>query len=105
MAGRVAPYPEITGRGHEPLAEMPEPDAVDQHARRQRILGIGDCLGQLEPAAPFLEWLAILPRQQAKEPPRNRRSRPARIARAGIRGDCKGCGASFMTMARAGAAG
>ena len=64
----------------QPLAEVPEPDAVDQHPGRQRVLGVGDRLGQLEPAASFLERPTVGPGEHAEEPPRDGRARPARIA-------------------------
>ena len=51
MAGRVAHDAEIVRRGDEPLAKMELPDPVDDHARRQRVLGAGQPASQPEPAA------------------------------------------------------
>src|SRR5258708_4502654 len=36
MSGLVSLHPEITLRGHQRLTEMPAPDPVHDHARRQR---------------------------------------------------------------------
>ncbi len=80
MAGRVAAHAEVAGRRDQPLAEMPLPHAVDQHAGRQRVLGVGDGPGQIEPAAPFGERSTVRARQHLQEPPRDRRARPSRIA-------------------------
>ena len=44
------------------------------------LLGLGDRLRQLEPAAPFLERRAVAAGKHLEEPPRNRRPRPPRIA-------------------------
>ena len=38
MAGTFAKRPEIGGRPHDPTPEVVEPDAVDQHSRRERVL-------------------------------------------------------------------
>ena len=48
---RLAELAEVVGRGDEAGAEQPVPDAVDEHARGERVVGDWRRLGQLEPAA------------------------------------------------------
>ena len=97
--------PKSLGVVDQPLAEVPVPDPVDQHPGRQRVLGVDDRLGQLEPAAPLLERAAARARRATL---RNCRG-TALPGRPGLprRKTCgsTGLGASFITIARAGAAG
>ena len=105
MRGRVAPQAEVAGRGDQPLAEVPVPDAVDHHPGRQRVLGSAIACGQLEPAAAFLESGAARDRRArggtAAGPPCPGRPGLPRTKTCGS----TGLGASFITMARRGAAG
>ena len=59
MGRRVAAGAEVAGRADDPLAEVPEPDAVDHHPRRQRVVAAGDRPGQLQPAAAVGERLGL----------------------------------------------
>ena len=86
MGGRIAAQAEVAGRGDQSSAEMPLPDAVDQHPRGQRIPRVGDRSRQLEPAAPLLE----------------RRSRSARRAAAGTAAESPGrAGRDYLERIRA----
>jgi hypothetical protein len=40
MRGRRAELAEVVGRANDPVAEMVLPDAVDHHARGERMLGL-----------------------------------------------------------------
>ena len=51
MRRRVARHAEVIDGGDQALAEQVLPDAVDHHARGERVLRAGQPLGQLEPAA------------------------------------------------------
>jgi hypothetical protein len=51
MGGRLSQAPEIARRAHEALPEMVLPEAVDQDARRERMLGGGQPARELQPAA------------------------------------------------------
>ena len=46
MRRRSAGVAEIVGRSDDALAEMMLPDAVDHHARGQRVVGAGEPTGQ-----------------------------------------------------------
>jgi hypothetical protein len=52
--GGIPLKPEVARRGHQGRAEVPAPDAVDEHAGRERIVAGGDRAGQFQPAAPLL---------------------------------------------------
>ena len=51
MRGPLAQDAEVARRAHQTLAEMLLPDAVDEHAGRERIGRAGNRLGQLFPPA------------------------------------------------------
>ena len=53
MRGPLAQQAEIAGRADDAAAEMVLPDAVDDHAGRQRVVAAGDGPGQFEPSAPL----------------------------------------------------
>ena len=42
MGGRLGARAEVAGRPNETLAEVAGPDAVDEYARSQRVVGAGD---------------------------------------------------------------
>jgi hypothetical protein len=46
MRGLLALHSEIAGGGHQRLAEMPAPDAIHDHARRQRGAIAENIVGQ-----------------------------------------------------------
>src|SRR5205085_11337077 len=56
---RLAELAEVARGADEALAEVVLPDAVDHHARRQRVVGAGDGLRQLQPAAALREWPGV----------------------------------------------
>ena len=104
MGRRVAAQPEVAGRGDQSLAEVPQPDAVDQAPGRSADSG-----RRRSPRAsssrplPFLERRPVAARRARL---RNRRG-TAVPGRPGLprRKTCgsTGCGASLSTIARAGA--
>ena len=49
MGRRGALGAEVVGRGNNSPAEVPLPDPVGDHARRERMIGAGDPLGQPGP--------------------------------------------------------
>ena len=51
VARRLAAAAEVVGRLHQRPAEVPGPDVVDRHARRQRIVLAGDPVRQRRPPA------------------------------------------------------
>ena len=53
MARKLSQQSEIFGALHQPLAEMPAPDAVDKHPCRQGMAGIDEPLGKLPAPALF----------------------------------------------------
>ena len=57
-------------------AEMPQPDVIDRHARRERILAVGDPFGESQPAAGALVRQLFAERLDTL-----RSARPARRAR------------------------
>ena len=72
---RIAADAEVVDRRDDPLAEQPAPDAVDDHAGRQRILRADEPPGQLQPPA----LLAVHPRcgghlERGQEPARHHRA-------------------------------
>ena len=48
---QLADVAEVVDRAHQAGAEQVVPDAVDHHPGGERVVGAGDPLGQLEPAA------------------------------------------------------
>ena len=53
VRGALAVEAKVVRRADDAAAEMVVPDAVNQHAGGQRILGAGDPLGQLQTAFAF----------------------------------------------------
>ena len=74
---RLAARAEVVWRPHDPGAEMPLPETVDDHARGERALG--DPAGQLPPAAPTV-GRHRLTAEDAEPAPRHRGARLLRIA-------------------------
>ena len=50
MRWLLAVEPEVIGRADQPAAEMMLPEPIHVHAGGERVAGVGDPLGQLEPA-------------------------------------------------------
>src|SRR5438874_6680741 len=59
MRWRFAASAKVAGRRNQSVAEMPQPDAVDDDAGGEGIVFIGDGLSEFEPAGAVLKWLAI----------------------------------------------
>ena len=74
MSRRFRPQTEVAGRAHQSVTEMPLPDAIDDHARGERVLFRRDPTRQLAPAAPAGDRAAEIhpPRTGAagEQPPR-----------------------------------
>ena len=47
----IANQPEVVDRADEPLAEVPPPNPIGHHSRRERMLRLGKPPGQFEPPA------------------------------------------------------
>ncbi len=62
MRRRIAAQAEIARCPHQAGAEVMQPDAIDQDARRQRIITIRNSASQLQAAAALTERLAFLAR-------------------------------------------
>src|SRR5260221_9854045 len=60
MRRRIGANAEIARGADEARAEMSQPDAVHQHARRQRIVFACDGLGEFQPAAALLKRLPLV---------------------------------------------
>ena len=71
MARRRRLVAKIVGRRDEAFAEVVEPDAVDQHARGQRVAPVRDRLSQFEPAAAVFELRAIRSGKHFEKPARD----------------------------------
>ena len=50
MGRCVTQMAKVVGGSHDPGAEYPVPDPIDEDSRRQRILRTDDGVGQLQPA-------------------------------------------------------
>src|SRR5688572_19844808 len=70
MRGWNAELPEVVWRAYEAFAEVILPDAVDHHARGERIVGAGDPARELEPSAAGLDD-RMAPDQQRRHGARN----------------------------------
>ena len=66
MGGAVAAGAEVAGGSDQALAEVPEPDAVDDDAGGEGVVLAGDRLRELEAAAALGEGLAVF-RQDRRE--------------------------------------
>ena len=82
MRRRLAAQAKIAGRPHQRVLEIVQPDPIDDHARRERIVAAGDRAGQFQPAAARTERLAVFAGQHAQKLPRH--------ALALIARDCRG---------------
>ena len=60
MAGRRAGTAKIVRRGHDPLAEMMHPEPIDQHAGRQRMIGLRQPAGKRQAPAAGLDDLSLI---------------------------------------------
>ena len=77
MRRPFAAFAEIVGRADQPLAEVVLPDAVHHHAGRQRVLGPGQPVGQLQPAAALGDLLLAVAGQNLREATRHGLARAA----------------------------
>ena len=59
VAWRLATRPEVARSAHQTRTEVVHPDAVDQHASRQRVVRARDRTSQLQPAAALGEGTRI----------------------------------------------
>ena len=80
MRGRGRADAEIARSGYQRAVEMVHPDAVDHHARGQRIILAGDGLGQLQAAAALFKGLPLSIGKHPKEPPRHLLAPPVGVA-------------------------
>src|SRR5438046_1813560 len=67
MRRRLGSSSEVARSADESRAEVMQPDAVYEHARRQWILFAGDGLGKPEPSAPLGERFSIFARKDFQE--------------------------------------
>ena len=58
---------EIVWGLHDSATEMELPNAIDHHARGERILGIGDPLGELQPTAGGSVWWQFIPAEDRRK--------------------------------------
>ena len=72
MGGAIPQLAEVAGGAHDAPSEVVHPDAIRHHPGRQGIAGIGDGLGQFQPAASLLEGRGFPFRQDLQEAPRGR---------------------------------
>src|SRR4051812_48489497 len=79
MGRRRAELAEIVGRAHDALAEMVLPDAVNQHARREWMVGPGKPAGQLQPAAAVVDRFLSGAGEHLGEMPRDYRAEPGKV--------------------------
>ena len=82
LVGRLLPLkPEVARAADERRAEVPGPDAVDDHPGREWILPAGECLRELQPATCVLrERLRRNLLEHGDELPRGLRALEGRIA-------------------------
>ena len=79
MRGQIAARSEIAGAVYNAASKMPLPDAIDDHARSERIVPIGDRVGQIQTPAAMREWpLGVI--QRGEEMRRSFGSRIVRIS-------------------------
>ena len=76
MGRRLREHAEVVRRAHQPLAEMPLPDAVDDHPRGERVRARRDPAGQLAPAAPLADRRLGVAGEESRQPPRHDRAEP-----------------------------
>src|SRR5437867_763068 len=70
MRGRLAGVSEIAGRGDQRFAEEISPRAVDDDARGERIVAVGDGGGEFGATTAVFERRWFVWRQHAQETPR-----------------------------------
>ena len=80
MRRPLAEGAEVGRRADDPAAEVVLPDPVDHHPRRQRVVRVGDPVGQFQPAAPGRVGRERLPAEHGEEPPRHFRPDPVGVA-------------------------
>ena len=80
MRGRFAADAEVAWRADQSRAEMPLPHAVDEHARRERIRGIDDCLGEVGAAVTGRERAGRVAREHFQKAAVGRLAGEVRIA-------------------------
>src|SRR6185436_7303927 len=80
MGRRLGAQTKITWRPGQRRAEMVQPDPIDQHAGRKRIIRARDGLAEFEASAPVLKWLALFSGQHLQKLPRDLFARVASIA-------------------------
>src|SRR5579863_7558263 len=68
MRGPFAHLAEVAGRADDARAEMLLPDAVDHHARSERVFRAGNGFRQLEPPTAFLERRRLSRGQDREKP-------------------------------------
>src|SRR5262245_57242597 len=61
---------EVTRRADQALAEMMLPDAVDDHAGRERVVFVRDRIGQFEPSAALRKRRGVIWAQYGEKPSR-----------------------------------
>src|SRR5262245_60727174 len=69
MRGPFAQAAEVARRTDDPAPEMLLPDSVHEDAGRQRILRIGNGLGQLLASAPVVELFGIVASDDSQKSP------------------------------------
>ena len=69
MRRPLAEQAKVVRGGHQPAPEMPAPHAVHHHPRGERILFIGNPLGQSQPTAVFVAKRFAVG-QYLRKPPR-----------------------------------
>ena len=82
MRRLFAQLAEVARRAHQCLAEVPQPDAIDEHTGRERIVAAGHGVGQVEPAA------AVQVKREADASPAFRRNRRGAQAPK-LQADCR----------------
>ena len=80
MGRGLAADPEIARRGHQAAAEVPLPDPVDEHARRERIVPARKPVRQLAPPAPRWRNRQRIAAEDLDEPARHLRPGLVRLA-------------------------
>src|SRR5580693_5604359 len=80
MSRGFAARAEVIGCADDALAKMVEPDAIHQHARRQRIVLARYVLRQLQPAAALLERRRVARRKNAQKMARHNGTAIAGVA-------------------------
>ena len=88
MARRLAGGAEVVGRGDQAPAEQVQPDPVDHHPGRQRVVARAEPGGQLAPTAAVGDRGGVLRAEHPDQPPVGS-GRPDARARPGRRAGCR----------------